>query len=142
MFELIIDNLKPEHNETFIYQIMSTHGDIEDLKLINNDKTAILTYSYVRKKMRQLYDSLNVLESISFYYDDESNESWDMSKVEKEHTKLIEEIVSLQKSNQLYQYKLYEKDEKIQELEAMLKQLKDEHYTAMIMLKDMNKLLK
>jgi hypothetical protein len=42
----------------------------------------------------------------------------------------------------LLEYKLYEKDEKIQELEAMLKQLKDEHNTAMIMLKDMSKLLK
>ena len=142
MFELIIENLKPEHNVYFIHQIMSKYGDIENITYINNEKSVVIILSYLCKKLRQIYDSLDVLASISFYYDDESNDSWEISKKQTNDDRLLEEIVNVRKAKELLEYKLYAKDEKIEELEAMLKQLKDEHNTAMIMLKDRNKLLK
>jgi hypothetical protein len=142
MFELIIENLKPEHDVYFIHQIMSKYGDIENITYINNEKSVVIILSYLCKKLRQIYDSLDVLASISFYYDDESNDSWEISKKQTNDDRLLEEIVNVRKAKELLEYKLYAKDEKIEELEAMLKQLKDEHNTAMIMLKDMNKLLK
>lgn len=142
MFELIIENLKPEHNVYFIHQIMSKYGDIESITYIKNETAVVIILSYLCKKLRQIYDSLDVLASISFYYDDESNDSWEISKKQTNDDRLLEEIAYVRKEKELLEYKLYAKDEKIQELEAMLKQLKDEHNTAMIMLKDMNKLLK
>lgn len=142
MFELIIENLKPEHNVYFIHQIMSKYGDIESITYINNETSVVIILSYLCKKLRQIYDSLDVLASIPFYYDDESNDSWEISKKQINDDRLLEEIANVRKEKELLEYKLYAKDEKIQELEDMLKQLKDEHNTAMIMLKDMNKLLK
>lgn len=142
MFELIIENLKPEHNVYFIHQIMSKYGDIESITYINNETAVVIILSYLCKKLRQIYDSLDVLASISFYYDDESNDSWEISKKQTNDDRLLEEILNVRKAKELLEYKLYAKDEKIEELEAMLKQLKDEHNTAMIMLKDMSKLLK
>jgi len=142
MFELIIENLKPEHNVYFIHQIMSKYGDIESITYIKNETAVVIILSYLCKKLRQIYDSLDVLASISFYYDDESNDSWEISKKQTNDDRLLEEIVNVRKAKELLEYKLYAKDEKIEELEAMLKQLKDEHNTAMIMLKDMSKLLK
>lgn len=141
MFELIIENLKPEHNVYFIHQIMSKYGDIESITYIKNETAVVIILSYLCKKLRQIYDSLDVLASISFYYDDESNDSWEISKKQTNDDRLLEEILNVRKEKELLEYKLYAKDEKIEELEAMLKQLKDEHNTAMIMLKDMSKLL-
>lgn len=141
MFELIIENLKPEHNVYFIHQIMSKYGDIESITYIKNETAVVIILSYLCKKLRKIYDSLDVLASISFYYDDESNDSWEISKKQINDDRLLEEIVNVRKAKELLEYKLYAKDEKIEELEAMLKQLKDEHNTAMIMLKDMSKLL-
>ncbi len=163
MFELIIENLKPEHNVQFIQQIMSKYGDIESITYIKNETAVVIILSYLCKKLRQIYDSLDFLASISFYYDDESNDSWEISKKQINDDRLLEEITYVKKEKEMLEYKLYTKDEeityirkekemlenklymkdeKIQELETMLKQLKDEHNTAMIMLKDMNKLLK
>ena len=142
MFELIIENLKPEHDVYFIDQIMSKYGDIESITYINNEKSVVIVLSYLCKKLRQIYDSLEWLDSISFYYDDESNDSWEISKKQTNDDRLLEEILNVRKEKELLEYKLYMKDEKIEELEAMLKQLRDEHNTAMIMLKDMSKLLK
>ncbi len=142
MFELIIENLKPEHDVYFIDQIMSKYGDIESITYINNEKSVVIVLSYLCKKLRQIYDSLEWLDSISFYYDDESNDSWEISKKQTNDDRLLKEILNVRKEKELLEYKLYMKDEKIEELEAMLKQLRDEHNTAMIMLKDMSKLLK
>ncbi len=142
MFELIIENLKPEHNVYFIHQIMSKYGDIESITYIKNETAVVIILSYLCKKLRQIYDSLDVLASISFYYDDESNDSWEISKKQTNDDRLLEEIAYVRKEKELLEYKLYMKDEKIEELESMLKKLKDEHNTAMIMLKDMSKLLK
>jgi hypothetical protein len=142
MFELIIENLKPEHNVYFIHQIMSKYGDIESITYIKNETAVVIILSYLCKKLRQIYDSLDVFASISFYYDDESNDSWEISKKQINDDRLLEEISNVRKAKELLEYKLYAKDEKIEELEAMLKQLKDEHNTAMIMLKDMSKLIK
>ncbi len=142
MFELIIENLKPEHNVHFIDQIMSKYGDIESITYIKNETAVVIILSYLCKKLRQIYDSLDFLASISFYYDDESNDSWEISKKQINDDRLLEEIANVKKEKELLEYKLYMKDEKIEELEAMLKKLKDEHNTAMIMLKDMSKLLK
>jgi len=141
MFELIIENLKPEHNVYFIHQIMSKYGDIESITYIKNETAVVIILSYLCKKLRQIYDSLDVLASISFYYDDESNDSWEISKKQTNDDRLLEEILNVRKAKELLEYKLYAKDEKIEELEATLKQLRDEHNTAMIMLKDMSKLL-
>ena len=141
MFELIIENLKPDHDVHFIYQIMSKYGDIESVTYIKNETAVVIILSYLCKKLRQIYDDLNILETIAFYYDDESNESWDISKKQINDDRLLEEIGYVRKEKEMLEYKLYMKDEKIQELEAMLQKLKDEHNTAMIMLKDMSKLL-
>jgi hypothetical protein len=120
---------------------MSKYGDIESITYIKNETAVVIILSYLCKKLRKIYDSLDVLASISFYYDDESNDSWEISKKQINDDRLLEEIVNVRKAKELLEYKLYAKDEKIEELEAMLKQLKDEHNTAMIMLKDMSKLL-
>jgi hypothetical protein len=79
---------------------MSKYGDIESITYINNETAVVIILSYLCKKLRRIYDSLDVLASISFYYDDESNDSWEISKKQINDDRLLEELSNIRKEKE------------------------------------------
>ena len=140
--EFFIDKLLPEHTLYFVEYIMSLHGDVEHIMLVNDGKSAFVKYSNIDYKLKKLVLHLEVMRSVCFYYNDETADYWILSLADKEQPILVEELTKLKKENELLKEKLDLKQEQIEELEKMLVKLREEHNTAIIMLKDMSKLLK
>lgn len=140
--EFFIDKLLPEHTLYFVEYIMSLYGDVEHIMSVNNGKSALVKYSNINAKLEKLVLHLQVMRSVCFYYNDETADYWVLSLADKEQPILVEELTKLKKENELLKEKLDLKQEQIEELQQMLIKLKEEHNTAIIMLKDMSKLLK
>lgn len=140
--DFYLDKLLPEHSVDFINYTMALYGDVEEIILVNNGKSAVIKYNSINKKLNKLVKHLEVMRSVCFYYNDETADYWVLSLADKEQPELFEELTKIKKENELLKERLELDKEQIKELEKMLVKLREEHNTAIVMLKDMAKLLK
>lgn len=140
--EILIENLKSHHNSDFIDEIMMINFEENLISLNNHDggKSAIITLTSINDNMHKLLNSLNGLSSIKFYYDnDDLDNYWKISLISSDKQDLINELNKIVDENTAL---LVSKDNRITELEQLLHQQNLERDSAIIMLKDMSKLLK
>jgi len=140
--EIIIDGLKPNQDTYFIDEIMSYNSIYNSITHINHGKSAVIKLTMVNSTMQKLLEALNNLPSLKYYYDDDLDNFWVISKVETNKEILVDELNKVIEKNIELEEELIYKNKRIVELEQLLYQQSIERDAVIIMLKDMNKLIK
>jgi hypothetical protein len=138
--KIIIDGLKTNHDISFIDEIMSYNAELNPNYCIYNNESIIIRLEHITHNMKLLLEKLDFDEGLKFYYDDYDLDSyWVIRKIRPTNQIVIDELnVKICK----LETELLEKAKIIAELEQLIYQQSVERDSAIIMLKDMNKLLK
>jgi hypothetical protein len=138
--KIIINGLKSNHDLSFIDGILAYDADSNPNYCIYNNESIIIKLEYISNKMKILLEKIDFDEGIKFYYDDYDLDSfWVIKKMRPTNQFVIDELnIKICK----LETELLEKAKKIIELEQLLYQQSVERDSVIVMLKDMNKLLK
>jgi hypothetical protein len=138
--KIIINGLKSNHDVSFIDEILSYDAVSNPNYCIYNNESIIIKLEYISDNMKILLEKLDFDEGIKFYYDDYDLDSfWVIKKMRQTNQFVIDELnIKICK----LETELLEKAKKIIELEQLLYQQSVERDSVIVMLKDMNKLLK
>jgi hypothetical protein len=138
--KIIIDRLKTNHDISFIDEIISYNAELNPNYCIYNNESIIIRLEHITHNMKLLLEKLDFDEGLKFYYDDYDLDSyWVIRKIRPTNQIVIDELnVKICK----LETELLEKAKIIAELEQLIYQQSVERDSAIIMLKDMNKLLK
>jgi hypothetical protein len=138
--KIIIDGLKTNHDISFIDEIIAYNAELNPNYCIYNDESIIIRLEHITHNMKLLLEKLDFDEGQKLYYDDYDLDSyWVIRKMRPTNQIVIDELnVKICK----LETELLEKAKIIAELEQLIYQQSVERDSAIIMLKDMNKLLK
>ena len=138
--KIIVNGLKSNHDVSFIDGILAYDADSNPNYCIYNNESIIIKLEYISDNMKILLEKLDFDEGIKFYYDDYDLDSfWVIKKMRPTNQFVIDELnIKICK----LETELLEKAKKIIELEQLLYQQSVERDSVIVMLKDMNKLLK
>ena len=138
--KIIINGLKSNHDVSFIDGILAYDADSNPNYCIYNNESIIIKLEYISNKMKILLEKIDFDEGIKCYYDDYDLDSfWVIKKMRPTNQFVIDELnIKICK----LETELLEKAKKIIELEQLLYQQSVERDSVIVMLKDMNKLLK
>ena len=138
--KIIINGLKSNHDLSFIDGILAYDADSNQNYCIYNNESIIIKLEYISNKMKILLEKIDFDEGIKCYYDDYDLDSfWVIKKMRPTNQFVIDELnIKICK----LETELLEKAKKIIELEQLLYQQSVERDSVIVMLKDMNKLLK
>ena len=138
--KIIINGLKSNHDVSFIDGILAYDADSNPNYCIYNNESIIIKLEYISNKMKILLEKIDFDEGIKCYYDDYDLDSfWVIKKMRPTNQFVIDELnIKICK----LETELLEKAKKIIQLEQLLYQQSVERDSVIVMLKDMNKLLK
>ena len=138
--KIIVNGLKSNHDVSFIDGILAYDADSNPNYCIYNNESIIIKLEYISDTMTILLEKLDFDEEIKCYYDDYDLDSfWVIKKMRPTNQFVIDELnIKICK----LETELLEKAKKIIELEQLLYQQSVERDSVIVMLKDMNKLLK
>lgn len=138
--KIIINGLKSNHDVNFIDEILAYDANSNPNYCIYNNESIIIKLEYITDNMKTLLEKLDFDNEQKCYYDDyDLDNYWIIRKIRPTNQFVIDELnVKICK----LETELLEKAKKIIELEQLLYQQSVERDSVIVMLKDMNKLLK